>query len=225
MPDKREPARRARPQAAGPGGGRLEAKQYGPLVCHAATATTRRVPQLIIAAAAALTGMAGAAQAQSAAVQAVNLTATVEAYCTIEGAAASASRVITVTTSNGKVATPGPVTLTPSTSSKVICTSNAKIQLTTSNGGLTNGPAPADSSFTNKIHYLARATYAGTTETLTTTDSTPAGFQTAGSTTAAGAQTSGNLEISVDVLPTPAGRFLVRGTYTDTIMVTLTPAS
>jgi spore coat protein U-like protein len=33
------------------------------------------------------------------------------------------------------------------------------------------------------------------------------------------------LDISVDVLATPAGKFLVHGTYTDTIMVTLTPTT
>jgi hypothetical protein len=180
---------------------------------------------MVLCLAAALIGMAGAIQAQSAAVQPVTLTANVDAYCTIDGAAASASRIVAVTTSNGKVATPGPLALTPSTSSKVICTSNAKIQLTTANGGLTNGPIPADASYTNKIHYTAKATYAGTTETLTTTDATPAGFQTTGRTTVSGAQTNTDLDISVDVLATPAGKFLVHGTYTDTIIVTLTPAT
>jgi hypothetical protein len=175
-------------------------------------------------AAAALVGIGGAAHAQSAATQAIVLTATVGHYCTIDGGAAGASRTLTVTTSNG-VATPGALTLTPSTSSKVICTSNAKIQLTTARGGLTNGPTPTDPNFTNKIHYKAKATYNGATETLTTTDATAAGFRTAGTTTVGGAQTNVNLDITVDVLATPAGKLLVRGTYTDTITVTLTPTT
>jgi hypothetical protein len=198
-----------------------------------AIAATRRLarqrvpmaPLMAVCLAAALIGMAGAMQAQSAAVQPVALTANVDAYCTIDGATASASRIVTVTTSSGKVATPGPVTLTPSTSSRVICTSNARIQLTTANGGLTNGPIPQDATYTNKIHYTAKATYAGTTETLTTTDATPAGFQTTGRTTGGGARTNIDLDIAVEVLATPAGKFLVRGTYTDTIMVTLTPTT
>ena len=129
-----------------------------------------------------------------------------------------------MSTSNGKVAMPGPLALTPSTSSKVTCTANAKIQLTTANGGLTNGRIPADVTYTNKIHYTARASYAGAAETLTTTDATPAGFQTAGTTTASGAQSNLDLDISVEVIATPAGKVLVHGTYSDTIMVTLTPA-
>jgi hypothetical protein len=181
--------------------------------------------QKIMMAAAALVGMGGVAHAQSAATVAINLTAKVDHYCTIDGAGPGASRTLTVTTSNGKVATPGALTMTPSTSSKVICTSNAKIQLTTAKGGLTNGPTPTDANYTNKIHYTAKATYNGATETLTTTDATAAGFQTIGTTTVGGAQTNVNLDITVDVLATPAGKFLVNGTYTDTITVTLTPTT
>jgi hypothetical protein len=181
--------------------------------------------RLVVLAAAALVARGDATRGQSAAVQAVNLAANVEAYCTIDGDGASLSRTVTVTTSNGKVATPGPVTFTPSTSSKVTCSTNAKVQLATANGGLTAGRPPADATYTNKIHYTAKATYAGATETLTTTDATPAGFQTGGTTTVGGATSNLDLDLSVEVLATPAGQFLVHGTYSDTILVTLTPAT
>jgi hypothetical protein len=179
----------------------------------------------VLMAAGALAAMAGAAAAQGAATQAINLTAYVGHYCTIDGAGSSASRTATVTAANGSVATPGPVALTPATRSKVICTANAKIQLTTARGGLTNGTTPTDPHYTNKIHYTAKATYNGTTETLTTTDATRAGFTTTGTTTVGGAQTNVDLDIAVDLLATPAGKVLVGGTYTDTITVTLTPAT
>jgi hypothetical protein len=179
----------------------------------------------VVMAAATLVAMAGAAEAQGAgATQAINLSAHVAHYCVIDGAASSTSRTVTVTMSNGKVAAPGPLALSPAGRSKVICTSNARIQLTTARGGLTNGTTPADANYTNKIHYTAKATYNGTTETLTTTDGTAAGFTTNGTTTVGGAQTNVDLDIAVDVLPTPNGKVLAGGTYTDTITVTLTPA-
>jgi hypothetical protein len=174
---------------------------------------------------AAMGAMAGAAGGAAAAPQVINLSAHVADYCLIDGAASSTSRTITVTTSNGKVATPGPLALAPAGPSKVVCTSNARIQLTTTRGGLTNGSSPADPHYTNKIHYTAKATYNGATETLTTADSTAAGFTTNGSTTVGGAQTNVDLDIAVEVLPTPDGKVLAGGTYTDTITVTLTPAT
>jgi hypothetical protein len=161
----------------------------------------------VLMAAAALAAMAGAAEAQGAATQAINLTAYVAHYCVIDGAANSASRTATVTTSNGAVATPGPLPLSPGTRSKVICTSNARIQLTTARGGLTHGTTPTDAHYTNKIHYTAKATYNGATETLTTTDATVAGFTTTGTTTVGGARTNVDLDLSVEVLATPPGKF------------------
>jgi hypothetical protein len=85
--------------------------------------------------------------------------------------------------------------------------------------------SPANANTTNKIHYTAKATYNGATETLTTSDGTPAGFTSAGTTTAGGARANVELDISVDVLATPDGKVLAGGTYTDTITVTLTPAT
>jgi hypothetical protein len=174
----------------------------------------------ILMAAAALLVMAGRAETQGVATQSVNLTANVGGYCTVDGTPTGSLREAVVPTSNGKV-TGGSLTLT-GTSGKVICTTNAKIQLTTASGGLT-GPLPSDTNFTNKVHYTATASYNGTTDTLTTTDATTPGTTTTGSTTGGGAQTNQDLVLAVTVAPTPAGKFLVRGTYSDTLTVTLTP--
>jgi hypothetical protein len=177
----------------------------------------------VLMAAAALVAMAGAAHAQGVATQQVNLTATVGGYCTIDSGATGTARSATVTPVNGKVSA-GSLNVT-GTPGNVICTSNAKIQLTTASGGMTNGTAPADTNYTNKIHYTARATYNGITETLTTTDTTTAGFQTTGTNTTLGAKTNVPLDITVETIATPVGKFLVNGTYTDTITVTLSPTA
>ncbi len=173
--------------------------------------------------AAALAAMTGTAHAQGVATQQVGLSANVNGYCTIDGASTGSARSAVVNTANGRVATPGSLALSGSNSS-VICTSNAKIQLTTANGGLTNTAPPPDANFVNKIHYTAQATYNGKTENLTTTDATSAGFTTTGAVTTGGAQTNAPLELAVNIAATPANKFLVNGGYTDTITVTLTPS-
>jgi hypothetical protein len=175
-----------------------------------------------VLATAALVAMTGAAQAQTVATQAVSLGATVNGYCTIDGGSTGTVRSATVTTANGKVANPGSLTV-GGASGNVICTSNAKIQLTTAAGGLTNGPTPTDTNYTNKIHYTMTATYNGKTETLTTTDATTPGTTTTGTDTVGGAQTNVPLALSLSIAATPTGKFLVNGTFNDTVTVTLTP--
>jgi hypothetical protein len=176
----------------------------------------------VLMAAAVLAGLAGAAEAQGVATQNIELTANVGGYCTIDGTATGAARSGTVLTANGKVASPGPVTLSGS-NGQVICTSNAKIQLTTASGGMTGITTPPSTEYTNKIHYTVTASYNGTTETLTTIDGMQSNFMTAGTDTQGGAQTNQPLTLTVTTLATPAGKFLTNGGYSDTITVTLTP--
>ena len=170
----------------------------------------------------ALVGTATVAAAQGVATQNVNLSATVNGYCTIDGASNGTTRNATIATANGKVSSPGNLALS-GTNSTVICTSNARIQLTTLSGGVTNPNTPTDSNYVNKIHYTATATYNGATETLTTTDTTTPGFTTAGAVTTAGAQTGPPLQLAVSIAATPPTKFLLNGSYADTITVTLTP--
>jgi len=161
----------------------------------------------------------GAAQAQGVATQNVNLTANVGGYCTIDGAATGTVRSATVPVANGRV-TPGNLTI-GGTSGQVICTSNATIQLTSTNAGLTN-PAAATDPFVNKIHYTATATYNGKIETINTASMAP-GTPTAGTTTTAGAQTNMPLDLAVNIQATPALKYLANGTFSDTLIVTLSP--
>src|SRR4051794_36799978 len=116
-----------------------------------------------------LVGLSWSAQAQGVATQSVNLTATVGGYCTIDGSTTGSARTATVNVANG-VVTPGNVTIQGSNGS-VICTSNAKIQLTSTSGGLTNSVSASD-PFVNKIHYTATASYNGATETINTSTAT-----------------------------------------------------
>lgn len=161
----------------------------------------------------------GAAQAQGVATQSVNLTATVGGYCTIDGASTGTVRSATVPVANG-VVTPGNLTIGGSNGS-VICTDNARIQLRTTSKGLTTA-ADASGVFVNKIHYTATANYNGTTETINTETAT-AGVDTTGVLTTSGAQTNQPLTLAINITATPSGKFLVNGTYTDTLIVTLSP--
>ena len=163
--------------------------------------------------------LSGAAHAQGVATQNVNLTATVGGYCTIDGGPTGTLRSATVPVANG-VVTPGNLPI-GGTSGSVICTLNAKIQLTSANAGLTNSATVA-APFINKIHYTATASYNGATETINTATAA-AGVATAGQTTTAGGKTNFPLALAVSITQTPLGSYLANGTYSDTLMVTLSP--
>lgn len=172
-----------------------------------------------IAMAAVFVGMfSGSAHAQGVATQNVNLTANVGGYCTIDGGPTGTVRSGNVPVANG-VVTPGSLSI--GADSKVICTGNAMIQLTSTNAGLTNSVTVAD-PFVNKIHYTATASYNGTSETINTTTAI-AGTPTAGHTTTLGPQTNQDLVLAVNIQATPPGKHLANGTFNDTLIVTLTP--
>jgi hypothetical protein len=173
-----------------------------------------------IAIIAALIGLSSAAaQAQGVATQNVNLTTTVGGYCTIDGSSTGTVRSVTVPVANG-VVTPGSLQI-GGTDGQVICTSNARIQLTSTNAGLTNTLGASD-PFVNKIHYTATAQYNGKVETITTTSAT-AGTPTAGQVTTAGPQTAMALQLGLTITATPTGKYLANGTFNDTLIVTLSP--
>lgn len=161
----------------------------------------------------------GAAHAQGVATQNVNLTATVGGYCTIDGGPTGTLRSATVPVANG-VVTSGNLPI-GGASGQVICTLNAKIQLTTMSAGLTN-PATVTNPFINKIHYTATASYNGATETINT-EAAAAGVATSGQTTTGGPQTNQALVLAVNITPTPSGKYLANGTFSDTLVVTLSP--
>ena len=85
--------------------------------------------------------LSGAAHAQGVATQNVNLTATVGGYCTIDGGPTGIVRNATVPVANG-VVTSGNLPI-GGASGQVICTLNARIQLTSANAGLIATPSKA----------------------------------------------------------------------------------
>ena len=172
-----------------------------------------------IAMAAVFVGLfSGSAHAQGVATQNVNLTANVGGYCTIDGGPTGTVRSGNVPVANG-VVTPGSLSI--GADSKVICTGNAMIQLTSTNAGLTN-PATVADPFINKIHYTATASYNGANETINTTTAT-AGVATSGAVTTQGGKTNFPLDLAVNITPTPQNKYLANGTYSDTLVVTLSP--
>jgi len=163
----------------------------------------------------------GAAHAQGVATQNVNLTANVGGYCTIDGGPTGTLRTATVPVANG-VVTPGNLTI-GGVSGSVICTLNARIQLTTMSAGLTNPVTVAD-PFIKKIHYTATATYNGATENIDT-ELASAGIATGGTVTTGGPKTNQPLDLTVNIKATPTGKYLANGTFSDTLVVTLSPTS
>jgi hypothetical protein len=170
----------------------------------------------VLSAVAALVAMAGAAQAQGAATQNVTLNATVNGYCSINGAATT-SQTASVATANGKA---GSQTLTLDSTGNVACTSNATVTLTTQQGGLSN-PATVTGNFVNKIYYVATATYGGASVTLDSASET----SKTSSLSTGGAQANGTLGLSVAITPTAATKTLVDGSYQDVLIVTLNPGT
>lgn len=175
---------------------------------------------------AALALSSGAAWGQGA-TQDISLQATVGGYCTIAGAATGGTLGTTaIATSNAKATAQ---TYTFNITS-VQCTSSLTVKLSSTSGGLLNsgGAGQATGSFVNKIHYTATARYGSeplatvaTTQTIPTTGPAPVAGNYGTPTSAA---TLSNATIVVEVAVDSSGsNFLVNGTYSDTLVVTLTP--
>ena len=69
---------------------------------------------------------------------------------------------------------------------------------------------------------VATASYNGANETINTTTAT-AGVATSGAVTTQGGKTNFPLDLAVNITPTPQNKYLANGTYSDTLVVTLSP--
>lgn len=155
--------------------------------------------------------------------QNITLTATVPAFCSIDGSpdagntrTASLNSLVT----NGVVADAQAVTLSGS-DSPAVCNNAANITLTSLNSGLTSA-APASDPFVNVIDYTASVTFGSQTATIDTTTQA-ANVATAAVTT--GGAATGNLAITIATKGTPTGKYLVAATdYSDTLKVSINPA-
>lgn len=158
-----------------------------------------------------------AAQAQTA-TQAITLNATVPHLCTVGNAAAGTTYVQTVPINASGSVNTSAIVLNGATFATVACNSAAKLQLTSTNNGITTG-ATAVSGFAGVINYSASATWDSTTASITTNGGAAPLTGTISSATA-GAN-SGTL--SVTITPTANASPLLTGSYTDTLTLSLIP--
>ena len=159
--------------------------------------------------AAAMTIGASSAAFAQAATQNINLNATVADFCSINGAATGAAVSRTITVTNGTVNTGA---LAAVNVANVACSKISDLQLSTTNTGLT-GPAAAV-GFQNVIHYTAAASFDGATPTLNTSAATSVTAATTGAATGT---------LTVNITPIANASPMVAGSYSDVLVVTLTP--
>ncbi len=172
----------------------------------------------IAAAAACIFAAAAPASAPaSAADQNINITATVNGFCRIDGSLTPADDAVDWT---GLVTT-GFITATPTARTfAVICNRASDISLTSINGGMTTATAAA-TGFENVINYQAEASgFATIAAGSTATTAGAAGNETLGSTTRA---TPGSANIVVTLTPVVNTDPFVEGSYADTLRVTIEP--
>lgn len=166
----------------------------------------------------ALAATTGPAYSQ-AAQQQIQITATVNKACTINGASTGTLDTATIPIdASGDVVT-GPITPDNAPYANVICNAPSTIQLTSQNGGV-NNPASPPSGYTNIINYQASATWNSVTATIDT-----ATIPTASGTESGTAQpvSAGSGSLQVTINPEANSSALVGGTYTDLLTILLTP--
>jgi len=174
----------------------------------------------LIISAAVLAATATGALAQTA-TQDVNLSAQVNGFCTIGTSNTGAVLTGTVSpTTNGQVGA-GSVTLSGAPGT-VVCNTNAAIGIQSLSNGLT-GPGSPSGDFINKIHYTATAAIGSASAAITTTGTVTGPTSGTAATTTTGAFSAGSLDIAINTIATASNQYLLPGTYTDTLRITLTP--
>ena len=156
----------------------------------------------------------------------INLTATVNSFCKVEGSTANSTDPVTVDwtsqISGGVFAT----TTASTKSVAVICNKAADVALISTKGGMTDTSVTADASFDDIIRYSAAAS--GTFVTIaagTTSGTTQAGAtanESLGTASSAGPK-SDTITVTLTPVGTGTGKPLFAGTYTDTLIVRVTP--
>jgi hypothetical protein len=166
----------------------------------------------------ATTAAAGQALSQ-AAQQQIQITATVNKACTINGASTGTLDTATIPIdASGNVVT-GAITPASAPYANVICNSPSTIQLKSQNGGVKNTASPP-SGYTNIIDYQATTTWNSATATIDTS-TIPTATGTESGTAQPVSAGSGSLQVTVS--PKANTSALVGGTYSDLLTVLLTP--
>ena len=171
----------------------------------------------IIAASVVLAAMSSGAMAQ--ATQDVNLSATVPAFCSIDGGSTTTARSADATSqiSNGRVT--GAVLTITGAAGVGVCNVASLITLTSEKAGLRSSTT-ATGDFVNRIDYIASATFGSQTNTL---DSSSAAAGTPTAPTSVTGANAGDVTIAITTTSTPSGKYLVPGGYADKLTVTSIP--
>lgn len=152
------------------------------------------------------------------ATQDINISATVAKACTINNASTGTVDTATVAiNADGSVNT-SPVTPAHSPYANVACNAPSLLQLTSLNGGVTNGTSAT--GFQNFINYTASGVWHGVTATVNTSSSSGTGPVSG---TAQPVSTAFSGSLSVTITPAANTLPLVQGSYADTLRITLTP--
>jgi hypothetical protein len=137
--------------------------------------------------------------------------------CTIGGVSNPTADSATIPVTAGVVNTSTIVRTYPN----VACNSPSTMQLSSISGGLSGPPSPG-ATFSNVIDYSASATFSGVTALIsTTTIPGAAGVETGPPSAATSALPQGTLILSI--APYANALPLARGSYADTLRITLTP--
>jgi hypothetical protein len=159
----------------------------------------------------------GVATAQTA-TQDINISATVPKSCTINNTSTGTVDTATIPISAGGSVNTSPVTPVHSPYANIACNAPSNLQLTSLNGGVTNGTSAT--GFQNFINYTASAVWHGVTATVATASSSGTGPVSG---TAQSVSTAFSGSMSVTITPAANTLPLVQGSYSDTLRITLTP--
>jgi hypothetical protein len=150
--------------------------------------------------------------------RAFTATGTVNKACTIGGVATPVADSAVIPVSATGVVTTTAIAKSYAT---VVCNVLSNLQVTSQSGAV-KSTATAPTGFTNLINYSASATYSGATSTVNTaTVATATGAEAGTVATTTSATPSGTL--SVTITPQAAASKLIKGSYADTLRVTITP--
>jgi hypothetical protein len=173
-------------------------------------------------AAAAVAAMSSSAMAQTAS-QDITITASVDGFCAISGAANTTALIPTSTTTGLTTGSP------PSPTFNVTCNKGSTVKLTSLNGASTLGNALENAiltsalGFRNKIEYSASVTGPGSTAVVLDTNvvSGPGANVTGAFAVGAASASATTVTITPETSTSP----LLAGSYSDTLTVTIAPAS
>ncbi|MBS0237236.1 MAG: hypothetical protein JSS54_18835 [Proteobacteria bacterium] len=153
-----------------------------------------------------------------AAQQEIQISATVQSSCTINGASTGVIDTATIGVNASGNVIVSPITPANAPYVNVVCNGPATLQLRSTQGAVKN--AATGSGFANIINYQAAATWNGQTATIDTATIPTATGQETG---IAEPVSAGSGNLNVTITPEANSQPLIGGNYSDSLFVLLTP--